>query len=304
MPVRPTRSSNARARLTASWPVSASATSSTSCGLAALLDLGRLVHHLLVERGAAGGVEQHHVVAAEPGGFDRAAGDLRRQLAGDDRQRVDLRLRPSTASCSIAAGRRMSSEAISTFVFCRSARRLAILAVVVVLPEPCRPTIMMATGGAALRSIGWRSRAQRLDQLVVHDLDDHLAGRDRLDHLDADGLLLYLVDEGARHVERDVGFQQRAAHLAHRRIDVGFRQRAAPRQAIENAGQVFPTGCRTSSSCFTSSFETPPPAAPQDEAAKHILRPRAHRAVGRGPPASQGPGGGSDFKSQSRAGGT
>jgi hypothetical protein len=37
MPVSPTRSSNERARLTASWPVSASATSSTSCGLAARL---------------------------------------------------------------------------------------------------------------------------------------------------------------------------------------------------------------------------------------------------------------------------
>ena len=35
MPVRPTRSSKERARLTASWPVSASATSSTSCGSAA-----------------------------------------------------------------------------------------------------------------------------------------------------------------------------------------------------------------------------------------------------------------------------
>ena len=37
MPVSPTRSSKARARLTASWPVSASATSSTSCGSAARL---------------------------------------------------------------------------------------------------------------------------------------------------------------------------------------------------------------------------------------------------------------------------
>ena len=37
MPVRPTRSLNERARLTASWPVSASATSSTSCGLATRL---------------------------------------------------------------------------------------------------------------------------------------------------------------------------------------------------------------------------------------------------------------------------
>ena len=54
----------------------------------------------------------------------------------------------------MAAGRRVSSEAISTLRFWVSARRLAILAVVVVLPEPCSPTIMMATGAGALRSIG------------------------------------------------------------------------------------------------------------------------------------------------------
>ena len=115
MPVSPTRSSNARARLTASWPVSASATSSTSCGLAARSHLGRLAHHRFVERGAAGGVEHHHVVAAEAAGLERARRDLHRRLAGDDRQRVDARpARPSTASCSIAAGRRVSSEAIST----------------------------------------------------------------------------------------------------------------------------------------------------------------------------------------------
>ena len=47
------------------------------------------------------------------------------------------------------------------------------------------------------------------------------------------------VDEAAGHVERDVGFEQRAAHLAHRGIDVGFRQRTAPRQPIENAAKPF-----------------------------------------------------------------
>ena len=98
---------------------------------------------------------------------------------------------------------------------------------------------MMATGGAALRSIGCAVGAERLDQLVVHDLDDHLAGRDRLHHLDADGLLLHLLGEVARDVERDVGFEQRAAHLAQRRVDVGFAERAAAGQAVENAAKFF-----------------------------------------------------------------
>ena len=99
---------------------------------------------------------------------------------------------------------------------------------------------MMATGGAALRSMPCAlSRAERRDQLVVHDLDDHLAGRDRLHHLDADRVLLDVVGEGARHVERDVGLQQRAAHFAQRRVDVGFAERAAAGEAVENAAKFF-----------------------------------------------------------------
>ena len=39
----------------------------------------------------------------------------------------------------------------------RWVRRRASFAVVVVLPEPCRPTIMIATGGTALKSIVWPS---------------------------------------------------------------------------------------------------------------------------------------------------
>src|SRR3546814_4707097 len=53
---------------------------------------------------------------------------------------------PWTFSCSCAAGRRTSSEAMRTFFFSRSCRRRAILAQLVVLPEPCRPTSMMPTG--------------------------------------------------------------------------------------------------------------------------------------------------------------
>ena len=54
--------------------------------------LGRLAHHRLVERDAAGGVEHHHVVAAEPRRLLRARRDLHRRLAGDDRQRLDADL--------------------------------------------------------------------------------------------------------------------------------------------------------------------------------------------------------------------
>ena len=54
-----------------------------------LLDLGHLGHQRLVDMGAAGGVEDDDVMAAEPGRLHGAAGDLDRRLAGDDRQRRD-----------------------------------------------------------------------------------------------------------------------------------------------------------------------------------------------------------------------
>ena len=81
--------------------------------------------------------------------------------------------------------------------------------------------------------------AERGDQFVMNDLHHHLAGGHRLDHGGADRLLADLFGKASDHVERDVGLQQRAAHLAHRGIDVGLRQRPAPRQPIENATKLF-----------------------------------------------------------------
>ena len=58
---------------------------------------------------------------------------------------------PSTWQTGRHTGRYMSSDANKTFLRFLSFNRLAILAEVVVLPEPCRPTIKMQTGGTAFR---------------------------------------------------------------------------------------------------------------------------------------------------------
>ncbi len=52
-------------------------------------DLGRLIHHLLVDGGPAGGIEDEHVMAAEFGGLNGAFCDVGGQLAGDNGQRGD-----------------------------------------------------------------------------------------------------------------------------------------------------------------------------------------------------------------------
>ncbi len=79
--------------------------------------------------------------------------------------------------------------------------------------------------------------AEHGDQLVMDDLDDHLAGRDRADHLLADRLLAHLGDEILDHRQGDVGLEQRHAHFAHGLGHVGLAQRAAAGQPVENPGQ-------------------------------------------------------------------
>ena len=81
--------------------------------------------------------------------------------------------------------------------------------------------------------------AEHLDQLVMDDLDDHLAGLDRLHHGGADGLLAHLVGEGAHHFQRHVGLEQRTAHLAQRCRDIGLRQRAAAGQAVQDGAKAL-----------------------------------------------------------------
>ena len=98
---------------------------------------------------------------------------------------------------------------------------------------------MIGTGAAASRSIGLASEPSVLTSSSWTIFTTIWPGVTDLMHVDADRALLHLLDEGARHFERHVGLEQRAAHLAHRLVDVGLGQRAAPRQAVEHSGQAI-----------------------------------------------------------------
>ena len=202
-------------------------------------NLGGLAHHRFVERGAAGGVEDHDVVAAKLAGFDGAAGDLWRGLSLDHRQRVDLRV---TSKHGELFHRRRTAHVK------RSHQHFAAL--------PIGQALRKFGGGGGFAGAlqahhhnGDRRRgiqinrlavgAERGNELVVHNLHDHLARRHRLHHLHADGLLLHAVGEGARDVECNVGFEQRAANLAKRSIDIGLTESAAACEAVENAAKFF-----------------------------------------------------------------
>ena len=116
---------------------------------------------------------------------------------------------------------------------------------------------MIATGAGALRSIACDSVAKRLDQRIVDDLDDHLAGLDRLDDGGADRLGAGAVDERAHDLERDVGLEQRAAHFAHRGVDVLLGEGAAAGQFIQYAGELFGKALEHGSRSFDQAAKAP-----------------------------------------------
>ena len=79
--------------------------------------------------------------------------------------------------------------------------------------------------------------AEQRDQLVAHDLDDLLGGRERGQHLGADGLGADVLDQVADDVEVDVGLEQGDANLAQGFGDVLFGERALAAKVLEGALQ-------------------------------------------------------------------
>ena len=72
----------------------------------------------------------------------------------------------------------------------------------------------------------------------MDDLDDHLAGLDRLQDFGADRLFAHTVGEGPHHFQRDVGFQEGPANLAQRRAHILLGKCAAPREAIQDGPEA------------------------------------------------------------------
>ena len=81
--------------------------------------------------------------------------------------------------------------------------------------------------------------AQRCHQLIVDDLDNHLAGRNRTDDILTDGLDAHRFNEILDHRQGHVGFQQGDANLAQGFIDVRFLKRTALFQLVEYTAQTF-----------------------------------------------------------------
>ena len=85
-------------------------------------------------------------------------------------------------------------------------------------------------------------RAEHLDEGVIDDLDDLLAGADRADDLFADSTHAHLLDEILDHRQGDVRLQQRDPDLAQGFVHVLVGQRAAAGQAVKDTAKTFAQG--------------------------------------------------------------
>ena len=82
-------------------------------------------------------------------------------------------------------------------------------------------------------------RAHEGGQLFVDDLDELLGRGQALQHLDAQGPLLDLVDELLDHLVVDVGLEQGQPDLAGGPLDVLVRELALPLEAVESRLQLI-----------------------------------------------------------------
>ncbi len=80
--------------------------------------------------------------------------------------------------------------------------------------------------------------AEKMDQLVAHDLDDLLRRRERSKHFLADGLLPDVLDELLDDAEMDVGLEQGDADFAQRRLHIFGGQFSFAAQIFEDTLQL------------------------------------------------------------------
>ncbi len=215
-------------------------------------DVGHFLHQLFVDGEAAGGVEDQDVEAFAAGLLERAARDRQRHFQRHDRQRgdaglltQDLELLLRRRAAGVERGHHdLALDREGAAEFGRHALRALAEAIADLGAGRGLAGALEADhqdddrrNGVEVE-VGHRA-AQHLDQVVVDDLDDHLARRDRADDIGADGLGTDRIDEVADDRQRHVGFEQGGANLAQGRVDVSFGERPAPPQLVEYVAQTF-----------------------------------------------------------------
>ena len=200
-------------------------------------DVGHLVHHLFVDVQAAGGIDDHHVVAVGLGLFDRVPGNLDGVL---DLLTVDGNIRLLAEHLELLDSGR-SLQIVGDH------QRMAALADQIAAQLGGRGGFATAleTGQHDDRrsrrdEVNPRiDRAHQLGQFVVDDLDHDLAGVEALDHLGAQRGFAHVFAELLDDVVVDVGFEQGFAHVPHRVGNVGLGDPTATGQRFEDRIEFF-----------------------------------------------------------------
>ena len=200
-------------------------------------DALQLLHQGLIDVQATGRVEKDQVVAVLFGVLDGGLGDVHR-IGLPHLKDGDVQL--------LAHGLQLLNGSGTVDVAGDQQRALALLA--------HKTGKLGAVGGFAralqthqhhhTRGLGGDVQllvlaAHELRQLFVDDLDDHLGGIERLQHVAADGPLGHGFGEVLDHLVADVRFQQRHTHLAHGLLYVPGAQAALAAQALEGRIQFI-----------------------------------------------------------------
>ena len=198
-----------------------------------------LIHQRLIDREPAGGVEDDDVEHLTAPHLHGTAGNLHRGLAGHDRQRADAGLLRQLLQLQLR-GRALRVE--------RGEQHPLSLALGEAQRELARGRRLAGTLQAYHQERDWRggvqierngpSTTERFDQLIVDDLDDHLARADAIQHFGAQRPLAHAVDEIPHHRQRHVRLEQRQPHLAQGVGNVVLRQPAARAEPVENVGEL------------------------------------------------------------------
>ncbi|MNX77879.1 hypothetical protein D3C86_1094410 [compost metagenome] len=245
-----------------------------------LLDVGHFQHQGFVDVGTAGGVENDDVMAAELCSLHGARGDICRRLAGNDRQRVDAGLHAELAKLFLCGRTTRVERCHQHLLLVTVGQALGDLACCRGLARTLQTHHHDDDGGGRMQVDRDAFGAEHFDKLVMHDLDDHLAGLDGFQNGCADSLFTHLVSEGTHDFQRNVRFQKRTANLAQGGSNIGFRQRATAGQSIQNGTKAVLEVFKHRFFLLRSGVsETSVLSLPKTrrKAKKH---PRAHRAVG------------------------
>jgi len=81
--------------------------------------------------------------------------------------------------------------------------------------------------------------AHELRELLVDDFDDHLGGRQALEHVGAHGAVGHALGEVLDDLVADVGLEKRQPYFAHGVPDVGLGEPPLAAQLFEGGGELL-----------------------------------------------------------------